>query len=609
MLIREDLGPASGTESLRFSLFFKTFLLFSFYFQSADGFFAASAVVLFIFHAPTGAGESFVQLPAPPHPITATPQSRKLLSYLSQIRDTNSCPDDEMRIWTVLLVFGLATVVTTTEAPTFPQATPSTGGCPAGGGACGCNGCCVAAHGVCCQAGCCPGGYFCVDAEGVCRANNTSAHPLAPWQPMYHLCPAGLPLQTLRLTRPAGFSFPYYASMPVDRGSAARMAVVVIHGAARNADSYFCGMKESVLLQERWASEDVLVVAPWFMEPQDNPPPAVVYWDGDDPNGVWRAGKQSSAAVSPTGETVSSYTVLDLLVTNLLDKSLHPQLEALTIVGHSSGGQTVQRYALTHHWGLSAFVSTMPASDVSVRFVVANPSSYCYLDARRWINNTLMVPPPAVQQVCPEFNGWEWGLNGSFPPYVAAAGPAAELVKRYAALDVVYLLGQNDTCNEQLEPGCHSHGLETTCMDNLEGWMRLYRGLHFYTYLQIFYALQRQVHMYALVPNVGHDNTLMFQSPQGLSAIFGRPTHKPLLVQTSATVVAVAVVATLILVLMVSYLFAKNRSAPAIPCGRVPGPTAKYSIVSPGAVLLDNDEADEIEEVFMRDWTQSLSHK
>jgi len=39
----------------------------------------------------------------------------------------------------------------------------------------------------------------------------------------------------------------------------------------------------------------------------------------------------------------------------------------------------------------------------------------------------------------------------------------------YRALNVVYLLGEEDTCNEKLLPGCHSHGLETRCEDMFEG--------------------------------------------------------------------------------------------------------------------------------------------
>ena len=131
-----------------------------------------------------------------------------------------------------------------------------------------------------------------------------------------------------------------------------------------------------------------------------------------------------------------------------------------------------------------------------------------------------VVPSAAALANCTGYNDWEWGLAGNFPPYVEeSVTPSPKtLIARYRSLDVVYLLGNNDTCNESITPGCDSHGLETTCMDNFEGPMRLYRGLHYFQFLASFYGAR--VHRYVLVPNVGHDNTLMFQAAEGLETIF-----------------------------------------------------------------------------------------
>ena len=56
------------------------------------------------------------------------------------------------------------------------------------------------------------------------------------------------------------------------------------------------------------------------------------------------------------------------------------------MVGHSSGGQTVQRYALTQH-----LTPVLNQSTFHPRFVVINPSSYAYFDQRRWIDDVLQV--------------------------------------------------------------------------------------------------------------------------------------------------------------------------------------------------------------------------
>jgi hypothetical protein len=91
-------------------------------------------------------------------------------------------------------------------------------------------------------------------------------------------------------------------------------------------------------------------------------------------------------------------------------------------------------------------------------------------------------------------------------------------VQAYADKDIRYMVGENDTCNSAFEPGCVSHGLEVTCMDNLEGWMRRYRAEHYFQYLQVFF--DRAVHQLTVIPNSGHDHTLMFQHPDGLAVIF-----------------------------------------------------------------------------------------
>jgi len=209
--------------------------------------------------------------------------------------------------------------------------------------------------------------------------------------------------------------------------------------------------------------------------------------------------------------------VLDVIVETLLDRRLYPALRQITLVGHSSGGQIVQRYALT----------TAKPPDSRVRFVVANPSSFCYLHDQRWLSQgtpseRLALPPASVRQSCPTYNNWEWGLNpGESAPYVRHdAASVAVYKQRYEARDVRYLIGGDDVCNEKMTPGCQSHGLETTCMDMLQGYNRRYRAEHFVMHLTAFYG--RAVHRSAVVPGVGHDHSLMFESEQGQALIFGQ---------------------------------------------------------------------------------------
>ena len=126
----------------------------------------------------------------------------------------------------------------------------------------------------------------------------------------------------------------------------------------------------------------------------------------------------------------------------------------------------------------------------------------------------------------PGYNQYEYGLAPgpelSASPYVAkaiAAGGVAALAKAYAARDVVYLAGGADVCN--VTTGwCESHGLETTCSDELQGKWRLQRAQQYFSFLQAFYAPAKLGHRLSVVPGVGHDHSLMFTSKSGLGAIF-----------------------------------------------------------------------------------------
>ena len=98
-------------------------------------------------------------------------------------------------------------------------------------------------------------------------------------------------------------------------------------------------------------------------------------------------------------------------------------------------------------------------------------------------------------------------------------------MRAFAARDVRYLQGGNDTCacaKPSSTCACESHGLEVTCADELGGPWRLARGRRYFAALQAYYdsnatALAHTLHV---VPNVGHDHSQLWQSREGLSALF-----------------------------------------------------------------------------------------
>ena len=103
---------------------------------------------------------------------------------------------------------------------------------------------------------------------------------------------------------------------------------------------------------------------------------------------------------------------------------------------------------------------------------------------------------------CPDYNMWHYGFGGRFTPFVvnslASHGGENAMFRAYASRDVVYLMGQNDTCNEYLTPHCQSHGLDKSCAGMLEGHFRRERAENYIRFLAEFFG--RPVHKGSLVP-------------------------------------------------------------------------------------------------------------
>eukprot|EP01079_Euglenida_sp_SAG-EU17-18_P006267 gene6267-1119_t len=257
---------------------------------------------------------------------------------------------------------------------------------------------------------CCPQGYAC--ATGRCVADNRSAHPWDAWQPLYNLCPSSLPSYSLSLPS-TDWTFPYYASAgPLCQslpGSHIEVAVLVLHGANRNADDYYCSMVEAARLQGNWETKSVAVFAPHFLCAQDDPESGTVRWPfANDTNGVWRYGAESlpfPTGSTPEGATISSFAVLDMFLQGLM--TCYPSLRRIVFTGHSSGGQAIQRQI----------------PDVTILALRHDPVSVPLLLP------PLPLPVPAMNtqvpntSACPEYNTWEWGMGLPVPPYVSGGYP------------------------------------------------------------------------------------------------------------------------------------------------------------------------------------------
>lgn len=273
-----------------------------------------------------------------------------------------------------------------------------------------------------------------------------------------------------------------------------RHAVIMIHGRSRNPDSYFSYATAAARLSNRLS--DTLVISPSFREQSDEKEPTDLFWQrvsGSQAQTDWAMGGESAGPIA-----VSSYDVLDRLIHSIGTSKHFPNLQTIVVAGHSAGGQVVQRYALTGNYnnlGLTQEIS----------YVVANPSSYAYLDSRRpRSGSTTVFEFPSG---CSSWNRWGYGFER--PNSYASRYPAETLIARYLQRKVTYLLGESDT---------GSASLDVTCSANVQGRNRFERGTAYYNFIQSFY--QASNHSRIVVPGVAHSGSQMYQSAQGRSTLF-----------------------------------------------------------------------------------------
>ena len=156
---------------------------------------------------------------------------------------------------------------------------------------------------------------------------------------------------------PTGTSPDWLHSLP-----GLRRAVIVVHGVDRNADTYLRGTE----VAREDAGPDggaTLLIVPQFLADVDTTtfdlPSATLHWSTES----WASGEP---AHGPT--PISSFDVLDAILRRLADRTVFPTLAEVMVVGHSAGGQLVQRYAV-----VARGETWLSELGIRVRYVIANP--------------------------------------------------------------------------------------------------------------------------------------------------------------------------------------------------------------------------------------------
>lgn len=303
--------------------------------------------------------------------------------------------------------------------------------------------------------------------------------------------------------------------VPCSRNAAApartSRAIVLIHGINRDADRYFAQVRR-LIGRHGDGGARTLLLAPQFLEPEDvvahRLEPTVPCWSD------WSWGGQSVA--DKFGRSVSSFEVIDGLLRELANRRVFPDLREVVLLGHSAGGQFVNRYAAA---GGGEDKVLRPAG-IAISYVAAAPSSYLYFTRERRVpGSTDSFAPVAVRLSAPlglvTYDDYGYGLQHlDRYPYVARVGAEA-IAGQYPLRRVTYLVGERDN-----DPRGRYLARGPAAM--LQGENRLDRGIVYQNYLRHTFGPDiEQRHELVIVPGVGHESEGLLASPAGLALLLG----------------------------------------------------------------------------------------
>src|SRR5689334_7580940 len=190
-----------------------------------------------------------------------------------------------------------------------------------------------------------------------------------------------------------------YRTYPLDkRNDAITRVLVSIHGAGRDADNYFKSTLAAGFLAN--ALENTLIIAP-RMASNDGAGCRDVLGANEI---SWNCNSWRSGGPANSNAGVTSFDFLDEILRKVARKDLFPNLRAIVVVGHSAGGQVVNRYEMGN--------KVSESLGVPVTYVVSNPSSYAYPDSER--------PTDAAYTV-----------TAHAPGYIPETAPNADLYRRF----------------------------------------------------------------------------------------------------------------------------------------------------------------------------------
>lgn len=294
------------------------------------------------------------------------------------------------------------------------------------------------------------------------------------------------------------------------RNEAITRALIVVHGAGRDADNYFRNVLGAAFLAG--ALENTVVIAPRMASGADN------CKDSLAPNEIsWNCSTWRSGGPAVSNPDVTSFDFLDEVLRKVAHKEVFPNLKQIVVAGHSAGGQVVNRYEMANR--------VHDKLGVPVTYVVSNPSSYAWPESMRPTDSAFSVQAHAPGYVpavaansapfrnfsgardCTTYDKWPYGMKDRTG--YTAAETDQELKAQLVSRPTTYLLGELDV----LPLG----GFDGSCPAMAQGPTRLARGEAFGKFVNEKLGAH---HTVKVVPECGHNARCMFTSEDALPLLF-----------------------------------------------------------------------------------------
>ena len=263
-------------------------------------------------------------------------------------------------------------------------------------------------------------------------------------------------------------SIPIVTSHPLDKNNnEAEYLIIMIHGSGLNANKTF-ETGQQIIESLKMPKDRFWVLAPQIIEGVKLDEKGLLFWDRR-----WRSGGMSlSTGLNKDLPSLSSFEVIDTLLDVAI--KINPGIRRIIIPGHSAGAQFIVRYA-----AINSRHEFLEQQAISIRYVVANSSSYPYLDQTRfYFNSAGEVLKTSQEELidCPGYNKYKYGLEELYG-YAETLSP--QIIRtRLLTRPVMFVLGKADTDRDW--------SLDKSCEADVQGKNRYERGLLFKHHLKSF---------------------------------------------------------------------------------------------------------------------------